>query len=123
MKLSKPFMTITTPPDAHLIDDEHNPELIKAKIVSETARINWLELQKFYAAGDVLFVSAGLDLIDVAFAIATNDQMKVAAWLSLEQIGKVQDALAMSWYQQQQNVWAVVVSPWVLVQLPQETTQ
>ena len=99
------------------------PEVLKAKITAETAQINWLELQKFYAAGDVLFVSAGLDLIDVAFAIATNDQMKVAAWLSLEQIGKVQDALAMSWYQQQQNVWAVVVSPWVLVQLPQETTQ
>ena len=71
-------MTAITPPDAHLIDDEHNPELIKAKIISETARINWLELQKFYAAGSVITVEPQLDLVEVAFAFSLDNKTAVA---------------------------------------------
>jgi hypothetical protein len=99
---------------------EVEPEVLKAKMTAETAQIQWLELQKFYASGQLLFVSSNLDLIDVAFALATNDQDKVACWLSMAHIFKVTDDQALLWYQQQQILWAVVVSPWVLVQLPEE---
>ena len=99
---------------------EVEPEVLKAKMTAETAQIQWLELQKFYASGQLLFVSENLDLIDVAFALATNDQDKVAFWLSMAHIFKVTDEQALLWHQQQQILWAVVVSPWVLVQLPEE---
>lgn len=92
------------------------PEVLKAKIIAETAQINWLELQKFYAAGDVLLVSAALDLIEVACAFAKDDKPQVATWLKQGQLGRVEPAQAQSWYQQQTTLWAVVISPWVLVQ-------
>jgi hypothetical protein len=92
------------------------PEVLKAKITAETAQINWLELQKFYAAGDVLQVAATLDLIEVAYAFAKDDKPLVAAWLAQEKLGRVAPELAQVWYQQQTTLWAVVISPWVLVQ-------
>lgn len=109
-------MTAITPPDAHLIDDEHNPELIKAKIISETARINWLELQKFYAAGAVITVSAALDLVDVAFAFSRDDKTHVADWLAAGTVGRTSEQQAQLWFDEKAELWAVVISPWVLVQ-------
>ena len=92
------------------------PEVLKAKITAETAQINWLELQKFYAAGDVLQVSADLDLVEVAYAFAIDAKAQVVVWLTQHQLGRVEPAQAQVWYQQQQTLWAVVISPWVLVQ-------
>lgn len=109
-------MTAITPPDAHLIDDEHNPELIKAKIVSETARINWLELQKFYAAGAVISVDATLDLVEVAFAFSRDDKAVVAGWLEAGTVSRTNEQQAQDWYNNKAELWAVVISPWVLVQ-------
>jgi hypothetical protein len=116
MKPSNDIMTAITPPDAHLIDDEHDPELIKAKIVSETARISWLELQKFYAAGAVISVEPTLDLVDVAFAFSCDDKSRVAAWLAQGSVGRTTEAQAQQWFNEQAQLWAVVISPWVLVQ-------
>jgi len=92
------------------------PEVLKAKITAETAQINWLELQKFYAAGDVLQIAAQLDLIEVAYAFAKDDKATVAAWLAQGLVGRVAAEQAQLWYQQQATLWAVVISPWVLVQ-------
>jgi hypothetical protein len=36
-------------------------ELKRVKIISETARIPWQELQRFFAAGKVMLVTQGLD--------------------------------------------------------------
>ena len=109
-------MTAITPPDAHLIDDEHNPELVKAKIISETARINWLELQKFYAAGAVITVSPTLDLVEVAFAFSRDDKASVAQWLAAGTVGRTSEQQAQLWFDDKTELWAVVISPWVLVQ-------
>ncbi|MBZ9613399.1 DUF2288 domain-containing protein [Rheinheimera maricola] len=109
-------MTAITPPDAHLIDDEHNPELIKAKIISETAQISWLELQKFYAAGSVITVEPTLDLVEVAFAFSCDEKARVADWLASGSVGRTTEQQAQQWFDNQTAVWAVVISPWVLVQ-------
>jgi hypothetical protein len=109
-------MTNITPPDAHLIDDEHDPELVKAKIISETARISWLELQKFYAAGSVITVSPTLDLVDVAFAFSCDDKNQVASWLADGRAGRTTEQQAQQWFTNETALWAVVISPWVLVQ-------
>lgn len=109
-------MTITTPPDAHLIDDENNPELIKAKIISETARINWLELQKFYAAGSVISVEPALDLVEAAFAFSCDNKALVADWLASGMLGRTTEQQAQQWFNNKTELWAVVISPWVLVQ-------
>ena len=89
---------------------------IEQQINLETAQIHWHELQKFYAAGAVIEVVAGLDLVEVAYAFAVDDKTKVGAWLQGNQVRRVDDVLASTWYQQNAELWAVVVSPWVLVQ-------
>jgi hypothetical protein len=95
---------------------EVEPAVLRAKITGETARIPWPDLQRFYAAGSVIEVDHTVDLIDVAYAFATDAKDQVALWLSAQQIRKVEPAVAQQWYDTNQELWAVVVSPWVLVQ-------
>lgn len=95
---------------------EVEPDVLKAKIISETARINWLDLQKFYAAGSVVQVSAQLDLVDVAFAFSQDDKTAVQHWMHSGLVDRVNDTQAQLWVEQQAELWAVVISPWILVQ-------
>ena len=93
-------------------------ELKRAKINSETARIPWPELQRFFAAGKVMQVSAGLDLVDVAYAMQQDDVEQVQLWTEAQQLGPVSDDQAREWFSNESSLWAVVVKPWVLVQEP-----
>lgn len=92
------------------------PELLRAKINQETAKIPWKELQRFFAQGRVILVSPGLDLVEVATMAANDRAEELAAWMSNGQIGKVSDELARSWFESDAALWTVVVKPWVLVQ-------
>lgn len=103
-------MTAINPPD---ID---TAELLKAKIITETARINWLELQKFYAAGSVVAVDLSLDLVDVAFAFSQDHSQQVQHWLTQGLVKRVEEAQAKQWFDAKQALWAVVIAPWILVQ-------
>jgi hypothetical protein len=91
-------------------------ELTRTRINSETAKIPWRELQRFFAAGKVMQVDARLDLVEVACAIHDDDVDRVTAWTRDSQLGPIADAQARSWYDEDATVWAVVLKPWVLVQ-------
>ena len=91
-------------------------ELKRGKIISETARIPWQELQRFFAAGKVMLVAPGLDLVDVAFALQEDDVDQVKSWTEALQVMPVPDDQAKDWIASDALLWAVVVKPWVLVQ-------
>lgn len=91
-------------------------EIFRAKINLETAKIAWKELQRFFAGGKAIFVNAELDLIEVAFQISEDNASQVAQWMQAGQVARVSDAQAQQWFDANADVWAVVVSPWVLVQ-------
>ena len=91
-------------------------ELKRARIISETAKIPWLELQRFFAAGKVMLVSPELDLVDVAFALQEDDIEQVEIWAAARQVLPVTDDDARNWVASDASLWAVVVKPWVLVQ-------
>jgi hypothetical protein len=91
-------------------------ELERAKIVSETAKIPWLELQRFFAAGKVMLVAAELDLVDVAYAFQLDDIEQVKTWTKNQQVSPVNDDQAKQWVADDASLWAVVIKPWVLVQ-------
>ncbi len=91
-------------------------ELYRAKLNNETARIAWKELQRFFASGAALAVSTELDLVEVAFQISEDNQAQVVQWVNAGLLNKVTDAQALEWYDADAEVWAVVVSPYVLVQ-------
>ena len=89
---------------------------LRAKINSETGRMPWRELQRFHAAGSVIAVSEKLDLVNVAWSIATDDKQAVMMWMASGQVARASDEQASAWLPSDATLWAVVVKPWVLVQ-------
>ncbi|MGI0117609.1 DUF2288 domain-containing protein [Zooshikella sp. RANM57] len=90
--------------------------LLKAKLNLETSTIAWKDLQSFFAAGQVIAVNKGLDLVEVAAQIAQDNKSQIEAWMVENKIAKVTDQQATAWYEQDSVLWAVVIRPWVLVQ-------
>lgn len=90
-------------------------ELI-TRLNSETAKIDWHDLQKHYALGNVLAVSADSDLIKVAIALHQDNATQVQQWLSEKSVFEITDQQALEWYESKATVWALVIPPFVLVQ-------
>lgn len=96
-------------------------KILQAKVNMETSRIAWKELQRFFASGVTIEVSAKLDLVEVAMQMHSDNKTQFENWLTEGQIRKVPDEQAAAWLAADADVWAVVVSPWVLVQTISET--
>lgn len=92
------------------------PELLKAKLGGETAKIRWRELQRFFAQGRAIHVQPGMDLIEVALAVNRDHAQQVQHWMQGGQIERVSDTQARGWIEADAWVWAVVIRPWLLVQ-------
>lgn len=86
------------------------------ELLLETAQIPWTELQRFFASGNAIAVDASLDLIDVATHIKDDKAAQIKAWMEQGLVDAVTDQQALSWYENNVSVWAVVIKPWVLVQ-------
>jgi hypothetical protein len=92
------------------------PSTLYAKLLGETASITWKELEPFFAKGALLWVDAGLDLIEAAEGMAEDNRDKVAAWLAAGTLGEVSATRALDLVERDPSLWAVVVSPWILIQ-------
>ncbi len=88
-----------------------------SRILSETARIEWAELERHFAAGRVIKVAASLDLIAVGQALADDRADQLRRWMQAQQVGQLDDETARAWSGHPGcELWALVLSPWVLVQ-------
>ena len=94
--------------------------LLREEIHSETAKIAWTELQRFFAAGKAIHVSPDLDLVETALQISNDNSALVQQWMANGQLAPVSDDQARYWVDTDATVWAVVVKPWVLVQALKE---
>ena len=94
----------------------------RAKLVAETARIPWRELQRFFAQGRVIDVHPDLDLVEMALSIARDEARVIAPEMQQGRIALVSDERARAWLAADAEVWAVVVKPWVLIQEPRTCT-
>ena len=94
--------------------------LLREEIHSETAKIAWTELQRFFAAGKAIHVSPDLDLVETALQISNDNSAQVQQWMATGQLAPVSDDQARFWIDTDATVWAVVVKPWVLVQTVKE---
>jgi len=65
----------------------------------------------------MLIVSDQLDLIEVAAALAEDNKEAVTQWLEEGRLAKVSDEQARLWLEVDASLWAVVVRPWILVQM------
>ncbi|MDO8208700.1 MAG: DUF2288 domain-containing protein [Gallionella sp.] len=91
-------------------------EIIRAKVNLETAQMAWSDMQRYFASGAALFVSPELDLVETAFQMSEDNATQIAQWMAAGQFGRVTDEQARAWLEADASLWAVVVSPWVLVQ-------
>ncbi|NOQ34507.1 MAG: DUF2288 family protein [Methylococcaceae bacterium] len=93
-----------------------DPSITREKINLETSKMPWSELQRFFASGMAVFVTADLDLVEVAFQFSQDNKVAVETWMNAHKIGVVSDEQAQDWSEKEAVLWAVVVKPWILVQ-------
>ena len=93
-----------------------NSDFVREKVNLETSQIAWKQLQRFFANGSAVFVAPDLDLVEVAYQFSIDDKIQVEQWLQNQQIALVSDQQALTWFEKEAEVWAVVVKPWILVQ-------
>ena len=96
---------------------EDRETLLRREYHGQTARIPWHDLQRHYARGAVVQVSAGLDLVEVAVQLGLDNTASFQAWIDAGDVAGVSEEQALAWYESNQELWAVVAAPWVLVQL------
>ncbi|MGH1427053.1 MAG: DUF2288 family protein [Arenicella sp.] len=95
---------------------EKTAEEIIADLHLETAKIPWVELQRFFAGGKLLLLDQGQDLVQVAASLVKNDVSKLQALIDDGLIEYPSNEKALEWVDQDAHLWALVLKPWVLVQ-------
>lgn len=95
---------------------ESSRDELKAKLNLETSRIHWHDLQTYFARGQVVRVAPELDLLEVATELTADNKTRFEHWMADSKVGEIPPALAQSWYDNNAELWAVVIAPWVLVQ-------
>jgi len=99
-----------------LMTETNLKEVNRAKLNLETAQMPWREMQRYFASGAAIFVSAELDLVEVGYQMSLDNSGQIQQWMAAGQFGKVSDEQAGLWWEANAQHWVVVVSPWVLVQ-------
>ncbi|STZ76185.1 DUF2288 domain-containing protein [Bergeriella denitrificans] len=90
--------------------------LLHEKLNTETARIGWRELQPHFARGAAVYVAPDLDLIEVARQMAADDTAALKPLMDAGRFDVVSETQAQQFFDEDRDMWAVVVAPWVLVQ-------
>ena len=83
---------------------------------AETAAIEWKDLERFFAKGNLLRVSNELDLVDAALEIANDNGASIEKWMSDNLLAAVSNDEALLWSKGETELWSVIVLPWILVQ-------
>lgn len=96
--------------------DINDRQAVWQKLNTETGRIAWQDLQTFFAAGQVVFVEQGLDLIEVGVEFSQDNKAVLEPLIRAGKMAVVDDQLAQQWLAESASVWALVIAPWVLVQ-------
>lgn len=91
-------------------------EILRAKVNLETAQMLWRDMQRYFASGAAIYVSPDLDLVEAAFQMSEDNADQIRQWMEAGLFGLVSDEQARLWFESDAMLWAVVVSPWVLVQ-------
>lgn len=97
-------------------DDTMSQPLLHEKLNTETARIAWEELQPHFARGAAVYVAPDLDLVEIARHMAEDRTAALAPLMEQGKFGVVNEDQARAFLAVNQEMWAVVVAPWVLVQ-------
>jgi len=94
----------------------NDEQLQREKLNLETGLIQWTELQRYFAKGVLIEVDGSLDLVEVAQHFVNDSKAQIENWIADAKVCRANDSHAKQWQQQNAVFWAIVVTPWVLVQ-------
>jgi hypothetical protein len=94
-----------------------------AELIRSTAKIQFSELQRYFAQGVLYVVADHADLIDVACKMAADDKSSIARFIEEHILERVQDDMARHWLAMDTTLWCVVVAPYVLVQRAEQAQE
>ena len=83
---------------------------------AETAVIEWKDLERFFARGNLLRVASDLDLVDAAVEMANDNKPVIEQWVAENRLSGVSNDEAKLWSGGNSELWSVIVLPWILVQ-------
>ena len=90
---------------------------LRSKLRGEMMPATWSELMYQFARGGLCLVAAETDLLEVAFAVATDDRATVEQLLATAKLRRATDEDARSFQAgADQRFQFVIVQPWVLAQ-------
>ncbi len=98
-----------------IIDED--TRITAAKLNSETAVASWKELEIFFARGQILVVSNDHDLIEAALAVHLDRKQDIEQMLRLQTLKQPDPDWVKNNCTADTPFWAVVVAPFVLVQM------
>lgn len=103
-------------PEQNPLEPPRTFQSMTEKLHSETALMHWLDLQTFFAKGMVLSIDKSLDLIKTAVLFAEDMADDLAPQIESEMITHPSNDQARAWYEENIELWTVVVAPYILVQ-------
>lgn len=83
---------------------------------AQTGKLTITELLPYFARGLVIVVSPERDLIETAGLVIQDQSEAIEEAMKQKQLHRALDEDAARWQKNQQEFWAVVAAPWVLVQ-------
>lgn len=110
-------------PDTRLAGaDASEPLDLRTRLERESGVAVWPDLVRHFARGSVIKARPGVDLVEIAVAIAEDDTARVGRWLEDGTLERAGDDDARAWSRPDRRFHCVVVAPWVLVQVMEAHT-
>ncbi|MFK8013457.1 MAG: DUF2288 family protein [Marinicellaceae bacterium] len=86
------------------------------ELLQECAPVAYKEIEHFFARGMLVLISKNLNIIEIALLIQADDKNKLNKLIDQGDVVRVHDKHALKWSQNNTELMAVTVVPWLLVQ-------
>ncbi len=83
----------------------------------DLAEVRWRELKIHLQRDAIITVSAAIDLIEAAVAVAEDNKEQVETWIDTGCLGKPTEQQLASWEQEEEKPFQMlIVQPFILIQ-------
>lgn len=90
---------------------------LRAELAEGLDEAEWHWLLPHAERDSLILINPGLDIVDVAMAIANDDTARVQRWISESLITKPSQVQLANWNQEQSKRFnALIIQPYVLIQ-------
>ena len=83
----------------------------------DLAGVSWRELKIHLQRDAIIIISAEIDLIEAAIAVAKDDKIQVEVWIDAGHLGKPTEKQLEIWEQEEDKPFQMlIVQPFILIQ-------